>query len=310
MWFHEITNVIIIPILSIIGFIFNLLSTIVFSLIVKNGQRDDMYKYLLLKSICEMIGCFFSTFYPLYFSKSNLRFTFIVTVWYIWFKEYIKFALFMASTGFEIAATFNCAISIEKRMKWCQKRISFWFSVVFILILSFGVEMFPALMYYIVDYDIIDKYNRTIHRYNAFTNELSFKFDIFGLYESIIKEVIFLVILLSLNCYILVKLIQIGRRKKRLTTNSSNIQNSNRAEKRKIIMIIVLFSTFLLGHFPNFLWFTVHNYFGSFLFWADFTYCGLIFSYFSYSISFFVYFFFNNIFRRLFLKSIHFRSLN
>jgi hypothetical protein len=48
----QITNVFIIPILSIIGFILNSLSTIVFSLIIKNGQKDDMYKHLLLKSIC------------------------------------------------------------------------------------------------------------------------------------------------------------------------------------------------------------------------------------------------------------------
>jgi hypothetical protein len=313
MSFFSITNVFIIPVLSIFGFITNVLSITVFISIIKNEQRsnsDDMYKYLLLKSICEIVGCFFSLFYSLYFGNYNLRHTFILTIWFVWFKEYINYALFMASTGFEIAATFNCAISIEKRMKWCEKRLSFWLWVISILILSFGVEMFPVLMYTIYDYKVIDKNNRTIHRFEAYSNDLIFKYDTFGLAESIIKDVIFLLILLCLNSYILFKLIQIGRRKKRLTSNSSQIQNNHSAEKRKIIMIMVLFLTFLFGHLPNFVMFTLRDYFGSLLFWTNFSYYGTMFSHLRFSTSFFVYFAFNNIFKRLFLKLIHFRSFN
>jgi hypothetical protein len=298
-----------VPIVSVTGFIFNLLSTIVFSLIIKNGQRDDMYKYLLLKSICETLGCFFNlmSFNSITFKAIS---AYIYTVWQIWFRDFIIKALFMASTGFEIAATFNCAISIEKKMKWCQKRLSFWLCVLFILILSFGVEVFKVLTNSVKKFSDIDKYNKTIHYYVLWPTKLLLKSHLFGLVESIIKEVIFLLILLLLNCYILFKLIQIGRRKKRLTTNSSNIQSSNRAQNRKIIMIIVLFLTFLLGHLPNVIYFAVNtNPYITKIFWTKFKIYGEILLYVSYSISFFVYFG-NNIFRRLFLRIIWFRSVN
>jgi hypothetical protein len=256
MFLLETTNVFIIPILSIIGLITNILSSIVFSLIIKNGQRsnsDDMYIYLLLKSICEGLGCFFSIFGVLYSYGGTLTNTFTMTVWYIWFKEYIIKALFMASSGFEIAATFNCAISIKKQMKWCEKKLSFWLWVLFIIVLSFGVEMFGAFSYSMHRHTPIDEFNRTINTYFAWHNALYSKRIKYGLGESIIKEVSFLIILLLLNIYILIKLIQIGRRKKKLTSTSIN---SNRAEKRKIIMIMVLFNI-SFGSFAKFCLFHV-----------------------------------------------------
>jgi hypothetical protein len=302
------SNLVLIPILSAIGFIFNLLSTVVFSLIIiKNEQRDDMYKYLLWKSICEMLGCFFSVLNPIYYLYYDIGY-YILTIWYIWFWEYIIKALFVASTGFEIAATFNCAISIEKRMKWCQTKLSFWFWIVSVLILSFGIGMFRIFTYSIQKFVYLDEFNKTVYEYFTVYNLMVDKFGTFSLAEEIIKVVLFLFILLTLNCYILFKLIQIGKRKKRLNTNSSNVQNSNRAENRKIIMIVVLFLTFLFGHLPNFLYFAFNNDQVYTRFWSAFTIYGEIFLYFSYSTSFFVYFAFNNIFRRLFLRIIRFRS--
>jgi hypothetical protein len=309
---YSMTDIFIIPIISILGFIFNILSTIVFSLMMKNGQRDDMYKHLLLKSICESLGCFFSVFGAIYYRYDTLANTYIMAIWYIWFQNYIINAFLMASTGFEIAATFHCAISIEKKMKSCEKRVSFWLWVFSILVLSFGFEMFPSFTFTIDKYDYTDKFNRKIYEYFAWSNHLAPKLSDFYLVESIIKDVIFLFILLSLNIFILFKLIQIGKRRKRLNGNNSNNQNSNRAENRKIIMIIVLFLTFLLGHLPRFLYFVIDwfTHIASSRFWNNFTTYGFIFFYLSFSASFFVYFFFNNNFKRLFLKIISFRSFN
>jgi hypothetical protein len=311
----KIIYIFLIPILSIIGFIFNILSSIVFGLIIKNGQRDDMYKNLLLKSLCQIMGCFFSVFNLLYFYDGKLKYTYIVSVWFIWFRYYIIPALLMASNGFEIVATFNCARSIEKRMKWCEKKVTFWFWVAFILILSFGVEIFPIFAFSIVEYDIKNNsFNETLHIYSVSFKHQS-EFYTLGLYESIIKHVIFFLILLSLNIYIVFKLIQIGRRKKRLTSNNnSNNRNSNRAENRRMIMILVLFLAFILGHFPYFLWFIIqrsglmNNL--NLKFWYDVGFCGEAVSYLSYSISFFVYLAFNNIFRSFSMKIIPFRLIN
>jgi hypothetical protein len=310
MNFVQTKNTFIIPILSILGFITNLLSTVVFSLIIKNGQKDNMYKHLLLKSICQALGCFFSCFGPIYYTTGSISYTYIAVFWLNWFQKYIIKALFMASTGYEIAATFNCAISIEKRMKWCEKILSFWLWVVSILVLSFGVEIFPVFAFYIMKFTNINEFNKTTHTYFLWPKELNSKINLFGLAESIIKEVLFLLILLSLNCYILYKLIQIGKRKKRLNTNISNIQNSNRAGNRKIQMIMVLFLTFFFCHLPNFFYFAATN--TSLVptqFWTRFKAYGEIFLCLSYSTSFFVYFAFNNIFRRLILEIIHFRSI-
>jgi hypothetical protein len=307
MRFLQITNEFFIPIFSALGLIGNIVSTIVFSLIIiKNGQRDDMYKYLLLKSICEMLGCFFSVFSPMYYYNGYLKNTFIMVVWFIWFEQYIIFGSFMASTGFEIAATFNCAISIEKRMKWCENRLSFWIWFLFIFVRSFVIEMYPVFMFYVGESNYIDQFNKTIHRYHVMNNSFHSNYYVFNLIDSVSSHALYLLILLSLNCYILFKLIQIGRRKKRLTSNSSNVQNSSRAEKRKAIMIIILFLSFILSNLPYFMSSLFRNLFGSTLFWNEFVSYGGMFFYFSYSTSFFVYFTFNNFFRRLFFKIIRF----
>jgi hypothetical protein len=79
-------------------------------------------------------------------------------------------------------------------------------------------------MFFIEEITNIDQYNRTIHKDIVSNNSFFSKIDTFGLVESIIREVLFQLILLFSNIYILFKLIQIGRRKKRLNTNSSNVQ--------------------------------------------------------------------------------------
>jgi hypothetical protein len=137
------------------------------------------------------MGCFFSVFYAIDYYNGILSFTYMIAVWDIWFKEYIINALFMASTGFEIAATFSCSISIEKKMKWCEKRISFWIWLISILLLSFAVEIFLVFMF---NSNYTDEFNRTTHRYVVSNNSLLSKSDIFGLIESIILDIIFLLI--------------------------------------------------------------------------------------------------------------------
>jgi hypothetical protein len=263
-----------------------------------------------LKSICEMLGFLFSVFSAIYYFDGPLAITYTMSVWFIWFEGYIIKALFLASSGFEIAATFNCALSIENKMKWCQTKVSFWLWAFSILVLSFGLEMFPIFTLSINEHNYINKYNKSIHFFDVSSNRLSSKLRQFGLADSIIKEIVFLIILLSLNIYILFKIVQIRKRKKRLSTNISNIQNSNRAENRKITMIIVLFSTYFSGHLPNVIFFVFSDGYFYTEFWANFINYVTIFLYVSYSTSFFVYFSFNNIFRRLFLKMLPFVLFN
>jgi hypothetical protein len=306
----KMRNIYILPILSIIAFITNVISIIVFSQIIKNERRnnsDDLYKYLLLKSVSEMLGAFFSIFAAIFYGNQTLSYTYIMVVWFIWFQKYIINALFMASSGFEIAATFTCAISIEKKMEWCKRKVVFYAWVVFILLLSFGIEMYPIFMNVIHESVYINQFNKTIHSYTAWPNYFILQIGKFGLAESIIKEVIFLIILFSLNIYILFKLIHIRKRKRRLNTNILNIRNSNRAENRKIKMMIVLFLTFLVAHLPNVIYFGVNPGYYASPFWSHVKNFTLIFLYFTYATSIFIYFFFNNVFKRTLLTIIHLR---
>jgi hypothetical protein len=128
--------------------------------------------------------------------------------------------------------------------------------------------MFPVFFFSVGDYSYVDQFNRTNHIYNVSKSPSVVQFEKFGLSESIIKGIMFLLILLSLNVYIFIKLVQIGRRKRRLTSNSQN--RNNRAETRKIIMLIVLFLTFLLSRFPNIVYFVVNTEFDATLFWIKF----------------------------------------
>jgi hypothetical protein len=289
---------VVLPTINLFSFLINFVSVLVFLKVLKNKRRANepasssiMYKYLLLKSICDMLPSIFKLLTPIFGVEKYSRYL-IANIWSLFFDLYFSQSFYLASGFFEIAATFNCAISIENKLKWLQTKLSFYITTIGLFAFCFVFQSF----YFICKHIQTNKnvYNGTV-TISFYINELYLYYDIekdFELSTSIIRDLVCLLILIILNAFILFKMIQIRKRRHRLQSNSqsANQLNSRRAEGRKIKMILSLFIVYTLGHLPytlahlNLFQANIHNYA---LIYAE------LFLTISFTTSFFIYFFFD-----------------
>jgi hypothetical protein len=297
-FFKNKVQYVILPIIYLISFLINFVSVLVFLKVLKNKRRANepasssiMYKYLLLKSICDTLTGPIQIS-VLIFKDNNYWNTISRCIWSLVFYLYFSQSFYLASGFFEIAAAFNCAISIENKLKWLQTKLSFYITTIGLFAFCFVYQSF----YFICKY--IDKYESSYNNIVTVTYSLKDKikyFDIeqnFELSTSIIRDLVCLVFLVILNGFILFKMVQIRKRRSHLQSNSqsANRLNSRRAENRKIKMIVSLFIIYALGHLP---YTFVHLNLLSPLVLNYAIYYDQIFLAISYSTSFFVYFCFD-----------------
>jgi hypothetical protein len=289
----------ILPIINIISFLMNIVCVLVFLKVLKNKRRANepasssiMYKYLLLKSICDTISSFIQIS-VLIFKEKNYSESLVRSIWYLCFDLYLTRSFYLASGFFEIAATFNCAISIENKLKWLQTKLSFYITTIGLFAFCFVYQSFYFIFKRIQTKESIKNTTVTISYYIN-DSVLNYKIEQnFELSTFIIRDLVCLLILIILNAFILFKMVQIRKRRHHLQSNSqsANRLNSRRAENRKIKMIVSLFIIYAFGHLPytfvhlNLLDISIHNYA---------IYYSEIFLAISYSTSFVVYSFFDN----------------
>jgi hypothetical protein len=302
------------PAISIFIFTSNLTCSFVFIKILKNNRQsgNKMYYYFFIKSLCDMVFGLIETFYPFYgiksFSTSKL---YITMLWYIYLHKYTSKVLLMASGFLEIVASFDCAIAMDKSMKWFQTWISFIFIniIVFLFCLTYNV-------YIILGYEVIRRVslNNTIVEYKK--NEKKFydstTYEYLHLMNSIFRDVVVVIILFIINLYILIHLKKIRERKTRLqktTTFSKMIKSrAEMAENRKARMIYVLCLIYIFGHLPSVVYYMrilSYSYFRvTFYAIADIIYQ------LSYGTPLFVYYFFNNNFKLILNSWLYFKNSN
>jgi hypothetical protein len=294
---YKVTYVIV-PIINIISFLMNIVCVLVFLKVLKNKRRANepasssiMYKYLLLKSICDTISSSIQITVVI-FKENDFYGYLIKSIWSLVFYLYFSQSFYLASGFFEIAATFNCAVSIENKLKWLQTKLSFYVTTIGLFAFCFVYQSFFFIFKRIQTKELINNSTVTIF---YFIKDLPFKYETEQKFEfstSIIRDLVCLVFLVILNTFILFKMVQIRKRRHRLQSNSqsTNMISSRRAENRKIKMIVSLFIVYTFGHLPytfvhlNLLHHSIYNY--------AIYYCE-IFLAISYSTSFFIYLFFD-----------------
>jgi hypothetical protein len=285
-------------------FVTNLTCFIILIRILLTSQRQvesssQMFKYLLIKSVCDMLPGLFNLLTPL--ANDN---KYYIQVWFIWFHKYLSNVFYLASGMFEIAASFECAISIEGRLKWCQTKFAFVIQTLFIFISCFSFYSFDIFTNIIIKYKfntvingtVVEKVSYTIGyliKYHHLVNKLT---EV----EKIIRDISVLVILIIINLFILFKMIEIRKRKSQLqTVRNSNIMNAERAESRKIKMITFLCVIFIIGHFPYVILYFFRN---SGTNWDSFSIFCDIFFYFSFTTPILAYYLFNRKFNYFLMK--------
>jgi hypothetical protein len=304
------------PLFSFFNFLTNLVCASVFIEVIKVYRQDGnkMFHYLFLKAMCDMLNGFFEIFYPLYGIESlNFSKKYFVIIWYIYFHKYMGKVFQLASGFLEIVACFDCAIAIDKRMRWCQKWISF-------ILINLILFMFCFLynIYIILSYDIVETHlyngndtnsNKTLYRKYENSFFESHQYNALHLLNSLFRDVFVVVLLLILNFYIFINLKQLRKRKERLQVGSLGLTNKIQktraeiAENRKLKMIYILCSVYIFGHLPSIFYYLriiEYNYFRVVFFaTADLIYV------LSYGTPILVYYFFNKNFKNVLLNKLY-----
>ena len=303
------------PVLSFVGIVANLFNTIVFSQILKHTKFDgQMFKYLLFKSISDLLQFIFQILSPLYFCPEcvNSR-SYMSIVWYIGVYYYGEGVVELTSSWMEVLATFDCYCTIKGTLLFIKTEI---FSNIIITIIHIYSSVF--YIFWIFRFEIENTApNGTSPNYN-------FKETVF--YETVFAKVLkylhttqrdFLVFisLSILNILILLELKRVIKRKRivlnleralKLTMGKLTIiKNAETAQKNQQIMICLSGLNYSIGHLGIVLYYLPHN--GSEQqFWDCFYDVNLIFFYISYINNIFLYYMFNKHFKRLTKSNLSF----
>jgi hypothetical protein len=286
------------PFINTLGLITNSICIFIFIVIIirLNGTRNKskMYHYFLFKSLADLIINII-TLIGLISQKFSSQSYYLNCV-RMYLKYYLGACLFLVSNGFDIMATFDCAISIENKMVWCGRRPFFILITILILIFSFSFESFKLFIMKIKRYEVGESKN--IYKIE-FNSNVTDSYNKFLLAEALIRDFSSLVILLTINSYILFKLYEINKRKNNMaSSNRGSI--SNHAKSQKMKMIIILFIVHFFCHILPFIYCLLSN--GQFDYYLD------VFSVFtltlSLMISFLIYLFFNNVFKKTLFQVI------
>ncbi len=109
-------------------------SIFVFSLIlICEKQHSNMFKYLLLNAINDAIQFVIQSFAPLFYTNPS---TYASQVWFIGFYYSVESVNELSSGFFELAATFDCMITINRKFDCCKKKLFFYVTGLAIFVYS------------------------------------------------------------------------------------------------------------------------------------------------------------------------------
>jgi hypothetical protein len=283
-----------------------ILSIISFSTIISENNRSSrgtpsykMYEYLLIKTIFDMVIVLMNivTIIGVYVGGFSLMFVVSYSILGFYFLE----ASYLASSLIDVMANFDCAISIENKLQIFKSKCLFKGITISIILFSFGYKTYELILKGIVKYESINTLNETVTAYTSESKGLVSQKVHTGivLAEGLIRDLIVLVLLVVINIFILIKMIQINKRRKNLQKSSTQQQSghslADRAQNQKLKMIIALFITHFIGHFPI----LVRNltFEQDTPFWAFWTIYSETIMRLPFMTNFFIYYYFNNKFR-------------
>jgi hypothetical protein len=298
----------ILNIVSIFGIIANLICIIIFIKIIKRRRsQGNMYKYFLMKSIMDFLTLIINSFqYLKSCNNCKTAHSYLIQIWYIWFYFFFAYIVESSSVIFEMAAILDCFITIKLILNCCQTNLFFYLFTILVIVVNVTTNSLFPLSFKIESR--INNNNETVYYYDYSKFGESSLSNIM-LFNSLVKDGLFFIILVILNAMILRLLMKTTDRKRNLGGNNSiSLVASQSAELRKLIMIIATGLNYMIGHFPFLISAILSNFFSNFA--NCYFLFALVFYYISFADSIFFYFFFNNIFKKILLESIPFINRN
>jgi hypothetical protein len=262
----RILNVYFSPPISLIGMIANIICIITFYILLrslKNAYEHQMYKYFFVKAICDFLPFLILAFHPVYYQFSNVEFAspYFMQIWYIYFKSYLSYILRLSSQLMEIMATFNCAISINKSMQWCNSRIVFFWANIIIFTYCSVFHLYIVFIFKICPVNETTttvNLNETIvyHKHSQYYLCRSdfYNSTVATVFESIqtsMRDFLSLIVIVALNLWILIGLKKYRKKKEKEMNQKISIQifrnKAQIVQRQKIKMIMFLCINYILG---------------------------------------------------------------
>jgi hypothetical protein len=285
--------------ITIVGLITNLLCIIVFSMINKTFKTNgQMYKYLLMKAICDFFG-FMLLAMNVYYEMclDQMCNSFILEFSNIYLIHFLYLIIELYSAYFEVLGTIDCYLSIKNKHKQFLSKKVFKLSSTFIIVFFFVFYSGKLCVYKI-------KYNADTHEYYHVKTPLYFSifYRTLSLLHLFFIDILGLFLCILFNILIFLSIKKMSEKKKLLSNNLVLIKTIE-AQENKVKMIYVSTLSHILLHFANFIYDAYGKYTKT-TFWTDFSKISFLIFAMSYAIPFFIYVLFNNKFREYFFKLI------
>jgi hypothetical protein len=128
--FSQIMNEYVDPALDVLGIVLNAFCVLIWVLLLKEPQQPGqghMFKYLLIKALCDT-AYFTCDIFKIAYSCGDcaIRHSYAMQVWGIWFANYGEYVLSLCSAWLEVAATFDCFVTVSQKCTGCLAPICFY----------------------------------------------------------------------------------------------------------------------------------------------------------------------------------------
>jgi hypothetical protein len=294
--------------ISVLGFILSTLCVVTFCEINKRFKTSgQMYKYLLMKSICDFILFSSLILHIVYnYSSYHLHYTYILQFNFKYLYRFLNQLLMLYSVYFELLATIDCYLSIGNKYKFLLSKKAFYLSSFLNIFLFFIFYIGKIFVYEIIPF------NSSISSkvlYKTVKNSLYFSYfyKILSILFLVFRDILSFILLLIFNILIFLNIKKLSA-KKRLLKNNKALLVSIKAQENKVKMIYLSAFNSILLHLPS----IVENLYGKYQkgdFWTYYDSFSFNVIIISYCTPFIIYTLFNKVFRDHLLKLLNFKRV-
>lgn len=318
---NDIEYTYIIPIVSAIGFILNLLNFLVFS---SSSLKELLYKYLKMESLNILLDLLISSFKPIYDCKTcKISQTYIAQIYFIGLIDFGSSVLELSASFNRIISTFCCLMLIKNKLKKFRALSIFNYykaiNVIIFLTSSF-IFLYKIFLLDIVHEVSIEPESNKIRK-KFFLKPSKFSATILKpileMSTFFLRDCFNLTISIILNIFILNNL-KINLSKKIILSKSirSNVEsvmesgkshdkefqksvnvNIKKCEKKQTIMMVISCFVYIIGRVPFFI-FVVISYFYKIEKSQTFLKIAVLCLYISYTLNFFLYYLSNKRYKK------------
>ena len=289
--------------IGVIGTVLNFICIVIFYKLIRNStQKDNLNKYLLIKSIADTLTYVIIMTQSASLSTAHKNYAYQVI--YLIVNRYLLFVFELISMFLEIASILNRYFAFTRINKKLEK-IGFKAVVSFMLIYSFG---FYVYKFFDEKIERATNINTNETYYKIAINTLGDISFVLGYIHSTVRDGICVLLILILNILTLIKLRKMMKNKMHLQSKSlSSDKKLNQTGIRLTKMVVATASITFFGRVLTFIKYITVNLINSNDCFSAFSNC----SFFACNLfNLVLYYYFNLNFKKIFLAYLSYKNLS